>query len=48
LWAVSTEGGKLASELNLPSPPVWDGMAVAQGCLFVASVDGKITCYGRK
>jgi hypothetical protein len=47
LWAVSTKDGKMGSELKLKSPPVWDGMAVAQGRLFVATVDGKVICFGK-
>lgn len=46
LWTVSAETGKMASELKLKSPPVWDGMAVARGRVFVATVDGKILCFG--
>ena len=48
LLAVKTDKGEIAGELKLDSPPVWDGMAIAHGRLYVASVDGKVTCYGRK
>jgi hypothetical protein len=48
LLAVKTDKGEIAGEVKLESPPVWDGMAIAQGRLYVASVDGKVTCYGRK
>jgi outer membrane protein assembly factor BamB len=48
LLAVKTDKGEIAGNLQLDSPPVWDGMAIAQGRLYVASVDGKVTCYGRK
>jgi outer membrane protein assembly factor BamB len=47
MWAVSTETGKTATELKMKSPPVWDGMAVAQGRLYVATVDGKVQCFGK-
>jgi outer membrane protein assembly factor BamB len=47
LWAVSAENGRMGSELKLESPPVWDGMAVAQSRLFVATVDGKVICFGK-
>jgi len=47
LWAVSTENGGTGAELKLKSPPVWDGIAVAQGRLFVATVDGKVICFGK-
>ncbi|MEO6753917.1 MAG: PQQ-binding-like beta-propeller repeat protein, partial [Chthoniobacteraceae bacterium] len=46
--AMNTAKGEIGSEVKLESPPVWDGMAVAQGRLYVASVDGKVTCYGKK
>jgi len=48
LWVISTENGGLGQEVKLDSPPVWDGMAIAQGRLFVATVDGKVTCFGKK
>ncbi|MEO6784753.1 MAG: PQQ-binding-like beta-propeller repeat protein, partial [Chthoniobacteraceae bacterium] len=48
LLAMDTAKGEIGSELKLESPPVWDGMAVAQGCLYVASVDGKVRCFGKK
>ena len=48
LMAVSTKNGQEVSKLDLPAPPVWDGMAAAQGCLFVSGQDGQLTCFGRK
>ncbi len=48
LLAVKTDKGEIGSEVKLDSPPVWDGMAIAQGRLYVATVDGKVACYGRK
>ncbi len=48
LLAVSTAKGNIGGEIKVESPPVWDGMAIAQGRLYVASVDGKVTCYGKK
>jgi outer membrane protein assembly factor BamB len=48
LLAVNTEKGNIGGEIKLTSPPVWDGMAIAQGRLYVASVDGKVRCFGRK
>jgi outer membrane protein assembly factor BamB len=47
LWAVSTEDGRTGSELKLESPPVWDGLAVAQGRVYAATVDGKVLCFGK-
>ncbi len=47
LIALSTDKGDINKDVKLDSPPVWDGMAIAQGRLYVASVDGKVTCYGK-
>ena len=46
MWAVSTVNGETTHECELKSPPVWDGMAVAQGRLYTATMDGKVVCYG--
>ena len=48
LWGVSVTDGKQGAGLTLASPPVWDGMAVAQGRLYVSSVDGVVRCFGKK
>ena len=47
LFAVSTDSGGQSAEIDLESPPVWDGMAVAQGRLYIADMDGVVRCYGR-
>ncbi len=47
LLALSTDKGEVGQDVKLESPPVWDGMAIAHGRLYVASVDGKVTCYGK-
>lgn len=47
LWIASTTTGDKVMEIDLPSLPVWDGMAVAQGRLYVVTTDGKVLCYGR-
>lgn len=46
LLAVSVDGGDQAREVPLRSLPVWDGMAIANGSLFVASEDGKVSRFG--
>ncbi len=46
LQVISKDDGAMKGEITLDSPPVWDGMAVAQGRLFSSSLDGKVTCYG--
>jgi outer membrane protein assembly factor BamB len=44
LWAISAEDGRKLGELRLPAPPVFDGMAAAQGRLYVSTVTGTLLC----
>lgn len=44
LHAVSTAEGHSIAEYSLPSPPVFDGMAAAGGRLYLATLDGRVTC----
>ncbi|HLF91983.1 MAG TPA: PQQ-binding-like beta-propeller repeat protein, partial [Planctomycetota bacterium] len=46
LWRVSVADGKKLAELKLPCPPVFDGLAVAHGRLFVSFQDGRLACLG--
>ena len=46
LYAVSTADGRKLAEYELDSPPVFDGMAAANGRLYLVSNDGKIICFG--
>ena len=48
LLAVSVSNGDQGQELKLDSLPVWDGMAVANGSLFVATKDGSVVKFGKK
>lgn len=47
LWMMNVETGEQGSSMELDSPPVWDGMVVARGKLFVATVDGRVKCFGK-
>jgi len=47
LAVFSAEDGERIKEYKLPAPPVWDGMAAAQGKLFISTVDGGILCMVR-
>ena len=47
MQTVSTKTGEQGPQLKLESLPVWDGMAIARGQLFVASKDGSVRCYGK-
>jgi len=46
LCVVSPENGKKLAEYNLESQPVFDGMAAANGRLYLVSNNGKIICFG--
>jgi len=48
LQVVSCVDGKTVREMGLASSPVWDGMAAAQGRLFVPCVDGTLVCLASK
>jgi len=48
LWVVSTSDGEKLAEYELDSPPVLDGMMAAQGRLYLAARDGRLTCMGKK
>ena len=48
LLAVSASGGNESREIKLDSLPVWDGIAIANGAMFVASEDGKVSKFGGK
>lgn len=46
LWAVSATDGQKLAELELSSPPVFDGMIVASQHLYVALKNGSLVCLG--
>ena len=46
MQVVNTETGETSGEFKLDRPPVWDGMAVAHGRIYVSTTDGKVQCYG--
>ena len=45
LRAVGAKDGKKLAEYPLASPPVLDGLIAARGGLFIATRDGKLTCW---
>ncbi len=47
MWAVNVETGEQSAGLELTSPPVWDGITVAQGRVYVSTMDGKVQCFGK-
>jgi outer membrane protein assembly factor BamB len=48
-WAVSALTGKKLSDIqHLQSPPVYDGLIAAEGCLYISTIDGSVHCFGIK
>ncbi len=48
IWAVSAANGKKLTEYKLDSLPVWDGMVVANGRLYMTSMNGEILSFTGK
>jgi hypothetical protein len=46
LLAVSAADGSTLSQFHLDSLPVWDGMAAANGKLYLSTVNGDVLCFG--
>jgi len=46
LVAASSTDGKVLKTYRLQSPPVWDGMAAANGKLFISLANGQVQCWG--
>ncbi len=44
LWAASTESGEKLAEYKLDAAPAWDGLAAANGSLFMSLADGRVVC----
>ncbi len=48
LWCLATEDGRRVAAKQLPSPPVHEGMAAANGKLYMALQDGTVICLDKK
>jgi len=48
MMVVSAENGEKICESRLSSPPAWDGMAAAYGCVFMSTMDGHVLCFTGK
>ncbi|MBN2313380.1 MAG: PQQ-binding-like beta-propeller repeat protein [Sedimentisphaerales bacterium] len=46
--SISPETGKMISEIDIASPPVFDGLIAASGRLFAALEDGSVICMAEK
>jgi hypothetical protein len=47
LWVVSLADGKKQAEYALDSPPVYDGVAVANARVYVSLQSGRIVCFDK-
>ena len=45
LWAASAQDGKKLAAYKLPAPPCWDGLAAANGGLFISLRNGTVQCW---
>jgi len=48
LAAFDAKQGETLSQMTIPCPPVFDGMAAADERLFISLTNGKVSCYGKK
>jgi len=48
LWAASAITGEKLAEYKLDAPPAWDGLAAANGRLFLSLADGRVVCLGAR
>jgi hypothetical protein len=46
LTMISTADGTKIREIQLSSPPVFDGLIAAEGHLFLSTMDGRLICMG--
>ena len=46
LWAASAASGEKLAQYTLDAPPAWDGLAAANGMLFLSLADGHVLCMG--
>lgn len=48
LQVFSTKDGSLVKSQSLRSPPAFDGLSAAHGRLYLATLDGKVICFGKR
>jgi hypothetical protein len=44
---VNTESGQVDHQLLIDAVPTWDGLAGANGNLFLTTLDGRVMCFGK-
>ncbi|MCA9192701.1 MAG: PQQ-binding-like beta-propeller repeat protein [Planctomycetales bacterium] len=47
LLVVNTDNGKVENTIQLGSLPSWDGLAGANGKLYLSTLDGKLMCFAK-
>ncbi len=47
LLAVNADTGEVEHKVELGTLPAWDGLAGANGRLFLSTLDGKLMCFGK-
>ncbi len=48
LWAIARDSGETLADISeLKAPPVYDGLAAADGRLYVSLTDGRVICFAR-
>ena len=48
LLAVNCDSGLVEQRIELGTLPAWDGMAGANGKLFLSTIDGRLMCFGKE
>ena len=48
LWSYSAADGSKLSQLRFGDTPIFDGLAAADGRLYVATQNGKVFCFGKR
>lgn len=48
VWATSAHTGEQIAETKLSAAPAWDGMAVANGRLYISLQEGLVVCLGSR
>jgi hypothetical protein len=43
----SAEDGNKIDEMKIGKTPIWDGLAAANGRLYLAGADGEVVCLGQ-
>ena len=46
VWVMDKADGEKRHSVKLDSAPVFDGMIAANGCLYLATLDGRVVCLG--